>query len=54
MDVPIVLTTFAICGLGFVVLYSAVGESSSLMVRQVIRFTVAMLVFGLVAQVSPR
>ena len=54
MDVPIVLTTFAICGLGFVVLYSAVGESSSLMIRQAIRFTVAMLVFGLVAQVSPR
>ena len=54
MDFPIVLTTFAICGLGFVVLYSAVGESSSLMIRQVIRFTVAMLVFGLVAQVSPR
>lgn len=54
MDVPIVLTTFAICGLGFVVLYSAVGESSSLMIRQAIRFTVAMLVFCLVAQVSPR
>ena len=54
MDVPIVLTTFAICGLGFVVLYSAVGESSSLMIRQAIRFTVAMLVFGLVSQVSPR
>ncbi|GIT14761.1 MAG: hypothetical protein CM1200mP36_05170 [Gammaproteobacteria bacterium] len=54
MDFPIVLTTFAICGLGFVVLYSAVGESSSLMIRQAIRFTVAMLVFGIVAQISPR
>ena len=54
MDVPIVLTVFAICALGFVVLYSAVGESSTLVLRQAARFTVAMLVFGMIAQVSPR
>lgn len=54
VDVPIVLTTFAICTLGFVVLYSAVGESSSLVLRQAIRFTVALGIFGIVAQVPPR
>ena len=54
MDVPIVLTVVAICTLGFVVLYSAVGESSTLVLRQAARFTVAMLIFGMIAQVSPR
>ena len=54
VDVPIMLAVFAICTLGFVVLYSAVGESSSLVLRQAARFTVAMLVFGVIAQASPR
>ncbi|MED5535634.1 MAG: rod shape-determining protein RodA [Pseudomonadota bacterium] len=54
MDAPIVLTVFAICALGFVVLYSAVGENESLLLRQAVRFAVAMLAFVVVAQVSPR
>ena len=54
MDVPIVLTALAVCALGFVVLYSAVGESASAVLRQAVRFGVALAVFAIVAQVPPR
>ena len=53
MDVPLMLSSLAICVLGFVALYSAVGEDLSLLLRQGVRFTVAFLVFWMVAQVSP-
>ncbi|MCY3730992.1 MAG: rod shape-determining protein RodA [Rhodospirillaceae bacterium] len=54
MDVPIVLMALAVCALGFVVLYSAVDESASAVLRQAVRFGVALAVFGIVAQVPPR
>ena len=54
IDVPILLTTVSIAILGFIVLYSAVGESSSMVLRQALRFGVAFMVFGVIAQVSPR
>ena len=54
MDVPLLMTLLAISGFGFVVLYSAVGGESSLLVRQGIRVFVAFSVFFVVAQISPR
>ncbi|MDG2315977.1 MAG: rod shape-determining protein RodA [Gammaproteobacteria bacterium] len=54
IDIPILLATLSIAGLGFIILYSAVGENSSVVLRQVLRFGVALLVFGVLAQVSPR
>ena len=54
IDIPILLITLSIAGLGFIVLYSAVGENSSVVLRQVLRFGVALVVFGILAQVSPR
>lgn len=54
MDAPIVLTVFAICALGFVVLYSASGENESLLLRQAVRFALAMIAFVIIAQVPPR
>ena len=54
MDVPLLLTIVAVCSLGFVVLYSAVGENPSMIIRQGARFALAMLAFVVVAQISPR
>ena len=54
IDVPIVLMALAVCALGFVVLYSAVDQSASAVLRQAVRFGVALAVFGIVAQVPPR
>ena len=54
IDIPILLITLSIAGLGFIVLYSAAGENSSVVLRQVLRFGVALVVFGILAQVSPR
>ena len=54
MDVPLLLTIVAVCTLGFVVLYSAVGENPSMIIRQGARFVLAMLAFVVVAQISPR
>jgi rod shape determining protein RodA len=54
IDIPILLITLSIAGLGFIVLYSAAGENSSVVLRQVLRFGVALVVFGILSQVSPR
>lgn len=54
MDVPLLLTMIAISTLGFVVLYSATGESSALVTRQAARFSLAIFAFTVLAQVSPR
>lgn len=54
MDAPIILTVFAICMLGFVVLYSAAGENETLLLRQATRFAVAVFAFAIIAQVPPR
>lgn len=54
IDIPILITTVAIAILGCVILYSAVGESSSAVFRQALRFGVAFTVFIIVSQISPR
>ena len=54
MDVPLLITLLAVIGLGFVVLYSAVGGQTALLVRQGIRIFVALMVFVVVAQIQPR
>ena len=54
VDYPLLLTLLAITGLGFIVLYSAVGEDSALLLRQGVRFAVAFGAFMLVAQIPPR
>jgi rod shape determining protein RodA len=53
VDGPLLGGILLICALGLVVLYSAVGESSRLLVNQVIRLGVAMLAMFIVAQMSP-
>jgi rod shape determining protein RodA len=54
MDVPLLITLLAVIGLGFVVLYSAVGGQTALLVRQGIRIFVALMAFVVVAQIQPR
>ena len=54
MDVPLLITLLAVIGLGFVVLYSAVGGQTALLIRQGIRIFVALMAFVVVAQIQPR
>ena len=54
MDVPLLVTLLAVSGLGFVVLYSAVGGDTALLLRQGVRFLVALAAFVVVAQIPPR
>jgi rod shape determining protein RodA len=54
LDFPLLLTLVAITGLGFIVLYSAVGEDSGLVVRQGVRFLAGFAAFIVLAQVPPR
>ncbi len=54
MDLPLLVTLLIITGLGFVVLYSAVGRDTSLILRQALRFAVAFGAFFVAAQVPPR
>ena len=54
MDVPLLITLLAVIGLGFVVLYSAVGGQAALLVRQGVRIFVALMAFVVVAQIQPR
>lgn len=54
VDVPLLVTLLAISALGFVVLYSAVGENGGLLVRQSARFAVGFAAFITLAQVPPR
>jgi rod shape determining protein RodA len=54
MDLPLLLTLLAITGLGFVVLYSAVGPDTGVLIRQSTRFAVAFAAFLVFAQIPPR
>lgn len=54
VDWPLLALLIAISGLGFIVLYSAVGENLSLLMRQGARFAVGFLAFIALAQVPPR
>ena len=54
MDVPLLVTLLAVNGLGLVVLYSAVGSNTTLLLRQGVRFLIALTAFLFVAQIPPR
>ena len=54
VDVPLMLAMLAITGFGFIVLYSAVGENGSLLLRQAARCVVGFCAFFALAQVPPR
>ncbi|MCZ6498647.1 MAG: FtsW/RodA/SpoVE family cell cycle protein, partial [Gammaproteobacteria bacterium] len=54
MDVPLLVTLLAVNGLGLVVLYSAVGSNATLLLRQGVRFLIALTAFLFVAQIPPR
>lgn len=54
IDVPLLVTLLAISALGFVVLYSAVGENNSMLMRQSARFAIGFAAFITLAQVPPR
>ena len=53
VDGPLLGGILLICGFGLVVLYSAVGESTRLLMNQVIRLGVAVVAMLIVAQMSP-
>jgi rod shape determining protein RodA len=53
VDGPLLGGILLICALGLVVLYSAVGESTRLLMNQVIRLGVAMVAMFIMAQMSP-
>ncbi|MCI0401577.1 MAG: rod shape-determining protein RodA [Gammaproteobacteria bacterium] len=53
MDVPLLFPVILICGIGLVVLYSAAGQDTDLIVRQGIRIAVALALMFLVAQIPP-
>lgn len=54
LDVPLFLTMLAITAFGFFVLYSAVGENGSLLLRQAVRCAVGFGAFFVLAQVPPK
>jgi rod shape determining protein RodA len=54
IDFPLLITLLAITALGFTVLYSAIGEDMSLLLRQGMRFAIAFAAFLLFAQIPPR
>jgi rod shape determining protein RodA len=54
MDFPLLVTILAICAYGLIVLYSALEESSSLLLRQGVRLGVAFGAFVVVSQIPPR
>jgi rod shape determining protein RodA len=53
VDGPLLGGILLICALGLVVLYSAVGESTRLLINQVIRLGVALIAMFVAAQVPP-
>lgn len=53
LDGPLLVGLLLICGLGMIVLYSAGGQDSALIIRQVTRLAVAMGAMLVVAQVPP-
>jgi rod shape determining protein RodA len=54
VDMPLLLTLLAIAALGFVVLYSALGENVSALVRQSMRLSIGLAAFFVMAQIPPR
>ena len=53
MDGPLLSGLLLICAFGLLVLYSASGESSSLIINQAVRLGVALIAMSVVAQLPP-
>ena len=53
IDGPLLVGLLLICGLGLIVLYSAVGESNRLLMNQAVRLGVAFIAMFIVAQLPP-
>ena len=54
LDGPLLAGLFVLCGLGLVVLYSASGQSSTLLAKQIVRLGVAAAGMLVIAQVPPK
>jgi rod shape determining protein RodA len=54
MDFPLLLTILVVAGFGLIVLYSAAGESTSAVLRQLVRLGVGLAAFFAFAQIPPR
>src|SRR5690606_18598792 len=54
VDVPMLTLICVIVAIGFVVLYSAMGESLGGVLRQAVRFALGLGAFFVLAQVPPR
>jgi rod shape determining protein RodA len=54
VDFPLLITLLLVAGLGLVVLYSATGESSGAILRQLIRLAAGLVAFFTLAQIPPR
>ena len=53
VDIPLLVTLLLVTALGFVVLYSALSEDLSALLRQAVRFGVAFGAFFVIAQIPP-
>ncbi len=53
IDGPLLTGLLLVCAVGLFVLYSAVGESSRLLINQIVRLGVAIVAMVVVAQLSP-
>ncbi len=54
VDLPLLIGLVALSGIGLVVLYSAGGESTGLVIRQAVRLSIAFTVMLVLAQIAPR
>jgi rod shape determining protein RodA len=54
LDGPLLVLLLAVASIGFVVLYSAVGGNTALVLRQAVRLSVGLIAFFIVAQIPPR
>ncbi|MDX1336060.1 MAG: hypothetical protein R3312_09765, partial [Gammaproteobacteria bacterium] len=53
LDVVLLLLLVMLIGSGLVIIYSAGGESQSLLISQLVRLGVALVVMLMLAQISP-
>ena len=53
MDLPLAISSLAVCALGLVILYSAADQNMPLLLRQGVRLSVGLLAFAVAAQVAP-
>jgi len=53
IDGPLLVGLLLVCGMGLVILYSAVGESNRLLINQAVRLGVAFIAMVIVAQLPP-